>query len=115
MVRRPPSVFAECVETWRDHHPDAQLPGFDPLSSRTEALDLRLRLRLDLAHQRGEITALIERAPNIIDRAARLDPSPPRPPLEDRADWQRVVGTADRALALEFPARGIERGLGIEL
>lgn len=106
--------IAERVEAWRDQHPDTRPSAHRPPSAADYA-DLRLGLRLHLAHQRDGIAALVERAPAIIDHASQLDHSPPGPPLEHRTAWQPTVDAADHALALEQPVRSIKRGLGIEL
>jgi conjugative relaxase-like TrwC/TraI family protein len=106
--------LAERIEVWRDERPDARLPGH-PAPGADDFADLRLKLRLHLAHQPDGIAALVERAPAIIERASQQDLRPPQLPLEDRTTWQPAVNAADRALALEQAARSMQRGLGIEL
>jgi conjugative relaxase-like TrwC/TraI family protein len=105
--------IAQRVVAWRDQLPDTRPLGHRAPSA-DDFADLRVRLHLHPAHRRDGLAALVERNPAIIAYASQLDPSPPRPPIEDRAAWQPAVDAADRALAVE-QARSMERGLGVEL
>jgi hypothetical protein len=105
--------IAQRVVAWRDQLPDTRPLGHRAPSA-DDFADLRVRLHLHPAHRRDGLAALVERNPTIIAYASQLDPSPPRPPIEDRAAWQPAVDAADRALAVE-QARSMERGLGVEL
>jgi hypothetical protein len=62
-----------------------------------------------------ELDLVSDYAPEIIETAGRLDPSPARHPLDDRASWQRAVEAGSQTLVIEGPELTIDRGIGIEL
>jgi hypothetical protein len=71
--------------------------------------------RAAYVHDFDELELVSHYAPEIIETAERLDPSPARHPLDDRASWQRAVEAGSSTLVIEGPELTIERGIGIEL
>lgn len=63
------------------------------------------------SRQWDELAALVDRAPEVIRTANRLDPRPPRRALvDDPALWQAAVESAERVLTIEQP---VQAALGV--
>ncbi len=103
--------IAERLETRRDRHADVDHQD-ETLGGRGGATRCdRSVAGLDAAAYQS--AALVDRAPEIINAAGRLDPTPSRTPLRDPTAWRRAVVAADRALALERQAPTLDCGLDL--
>ncbi|MDQ6794447.1 MAG: hypothetical protein M3067_06465, partial [Chloroflexota bacterium] len=123
---RPERVAAAALDPthhlWTDLGPPPQTRGglaaWCGIAERVETKNDRglvQATRAAYVHDFDEFDLVSDYAPEIIETAGRLDPSPARHPVDDRASWQRAVEAGSQTLVIEGPELTIDRGIGIEL
>lgn len=86
------------------------LDGFAPPSHSL----LGPRPDVPASRQWDELAALVDRAPEVIRTANRLDPRPSGTLVDDPALWHAAVESAERVLTIARSERVVARGFGIE-